>query len=105
MIPVEGLPLVAAYAGSFGAAQAERLLWRAGFGPRKGEAEALAKLGLAGAVHALTNPGRENLVGAAPAGRQGPRACPVRRVGTRPRVVARPHGAHIPPAGRAHDTH
>ena len=32
----------AAYHGSFGAAQAERLLWRAGFGPRKGEAQKLA---------------------------------------------------------------
>jgi hypothetical protein len=36
--------VVAAYEGSFGAAQAERLLWRAGFGPRKGEAEALAAI-------------------------------------------------------------
>ena len=51
------MPQVAAYKGSFGAAQAERLLWRAGFGPRKGEAEALAKLGLDGAVRALANPG------------------------------------------------
>jgi uncharacterized protein (DUF1800 family) len=58
--------LVAAHDGSFGVAQAERLLWRAGFGPRKGEAEALAKLGLRGAVHALTNPGNERLVGPAP---------------------------------------
>src|SRR6266566_6670386 len=71
MIPVEGLPLVAAYAGSFGAAQAERLLWRAGFGPRKGEAEALAKLGLDGAVRALANPGREQLVGPAPKDEKG----------------------------------
>jgi uncharacterized protein (DUF1800 family) len=57
---------VAAFAGSFDAAQAERLLWRAGFGPRKGEAEALAKLGLHGAVQALTFPDRERLVGPAP---------------------------------------
>ncbi|HEV7751103.1 MAG TPA: DUF1800 family protein, partial [Baekduia sp.] len=41
------------------------LLWRAGFGPRKGEAEALARLGLEGAVEALTNRGREKLVGPA----------------------------------------
>jgi hypothetical protein len=54
---------VAVYKGAFGAAQAERLLWRAGFGPRRGEAEALAKLGLDGAVHALTHPGNEHLVG------------------------------------------
>ena len=46
--------------------QAERLLWRAGFGPRPGEAEALAKLGLEGAVHSLLNPGLERLVGPKP---------------------------------------
>jgi uncharacterized protein (DUF1800 family) len=54
------------YRGPFGKPQAERLLWRAGFGPRKGEAESLAKLGLAGAVHELTNPGFERLVGPKP---------------------------------------
>jgi uncharacterized protein (DUF1800 family) len=52
--------------GKFGAAQAERLLWRAGFGPRPGEAHALARLGLEGAVHELTHPGRERLVGHRP---------------------------------------
>ena len=62
---------VAAYGGPFGPAQAERLLWRAGFGPRAGEAEQLARLGLAGAVHALTYPGRENLVGKAPHDEKG----------------------------------
>jgi uncharacterized protein (DUF1800 family) len=56
----------AAFAGPFKTAQAERLLWRAGFGPRKGEAEALARLGLDGAVHTLTSPDREQLVGPAP---------------------------------------
>jgi uncharacterized protein (DUF1800 family) len=65
------LPHAAAHRGSFGAAHAERLLWRAGFGPRKGEAEALAKLGLDGAVHALTNPGNEKLVGPAPKDEKG----------------------------------
>src|SRR5919205_2136814 len=54
------------YKGRFGKPQAERLLWRAGFGPRKGEAERLAKLGLEGAVHKLTNPGRERLRGPRP---------------------------------------
>jgi uncharacterized protein (DUF1800 family) len=62
---------VAAYHGKFEAAQAERLLWRAGFGPRKGEAQKLAALGLNGAVRALTNPGREELVGAAPTDEKG----------------------------------
>jgi hypothetical protein len=51
------------YRGPFGKLQAELLLWRAGFGPRRGEAERLAKLGLDGAVHALTRPGRDRLKG------------------------------------------
>ena len=54
------------YKGSFGPPQAERLLWRAGFGPRRGEVEALAKLGLEGAVHSLLYPGYEKLVGPKP---------------------------------------
>ena len=58
--------MIAAYDGTFTPARAERLLWRAGFGPRKGEAEALARKGLDGAVHALVNPDREKLVGPAP---------------------------------------
>jgi uncharacterized protein (DUF1800 family) len=62
---------VAVYDGSFGTAQAERLLWRAGFGPRKGEADALAALGLEGAVDSLVNPGRERLVGPAPHDEKG----------------------------------
>jgi uncharacterized protein (DUF1800 family) len=52
--------------GRFGPAEAERLLWRAGFGPRPGEAKKLAKKGLHGAVHSLTHPGRERLVGPNP---------------------------------------
>jgi uncharacterized protein (DUF1800 family) len=62
---------VARYDGPFGAAQAERLLWRAGFGPRKGEAEALAKLGLTRAVRSLTRPAAEKLVGPAPVDEKG----------------------------------
>jgi uncharacterized protein (DUF1800 family) len=54
------------YTGTFGVAQAERLLWRAGVGPRRGEAEKLAKLGLDGAVRSLTRPGPERLVGPTP---------------------------------------
>ena len=34
------------YRGPFGKPQAERLLWRAGFGPRPGEADRLARTGL-----------------------------------------------------------
>jgi uncharacterized protein (DUF1800 family) len=62
---------VAVYDGQFGVAQAERLLWRAGFGPRKGEAEALAQLGLEGAVRSLTRPAGEKLVGPAPTDDKG----------------------------------
>jgi uncharacterized protein (DUF1800 family) len=57
---------IAVYKGPFGREQAERLLWRAGFGPRPGEAAALAKLGLHDAVHSLTRPGAERFVGHAP---------------------------------------
>ena len=47
---------IAVYDGPFGFAQAERLLWRAGFGPRPGQAAALAALGLEKAVLSLTRP-------------------------------------------------
>ena len=47
---------IAVYDGPFGAAQAERLLWRAGFGPRPGQAAELAKLGMENAVLSLTRP-------------------------------------------------
>jgi uncharacterized protein (DUF1800 family) len=57
---------VPVYRGPFKAAQAERLLWRAGFGPKKGDAARLARLGLTGAVRSLTRPGAEKLVGPAP---------------------------------------
>jgi uncharacterized protein (DUF1800 family) len=54
------------YRGPFRRAHAERLLWRAGFGPRRGQAERFAKLGLEGAVHALTHPRSRRLAGPAP---------------------------------------
>jgi uncharacterized protein (DUF1800 family) len=57
---------VAVYAGAFGGEHAERLLWRAGFGPRPGEAAALAARGLDAAVRSLTQPGAERLVGPSP---------------------------------------
>jgi hypothetical protein len=58
-----GVPV---YRGQFDLPQAERLLWRAGFGPRPGEAKALVKLGLRDAVESLVHPGPEKLVGKAP---------------------------------------
>jgi uncharacterized protein (DUF1800 family) len=50
---------VPTYRGHFGIREAERLLWRAGFGPFPGEAEQLAKHGLRSAVRALTRPKRK----------------------------------------------
>ena len=38
------------YRGHFGPDQAERLLWRAGFGPRPGEEKRLAKKGARGVL-------------------------------------------------------
>jgi hypothetical protein len=57
---------VARHRGRFTAEHARRLLWRAGFGPRPGQAERLAARGLDGAVHALTHPRSRRLVGPAP---------------------------------------
>jgi uncharacterized protein (DUF1800 family) len=44
------------FAKPFGVAEAQRLLWRAGFGPRPGEGRALAALGLDAAVDSLLSP-------------------------------------------------
>jgi uncharacterized protein (DUF1800 family) len=54
------------YSGSFGVEQAERLLWRAGFGPRPGQAAQLAKHGMRGAVRSLTHPVSRSLQGPPP---------------------------------------
>jgi uncharacterized protein (DUF1800 family) len=64
------------FQGAFDESHAERLLWRAGFGPRPGEAEALAKLGLKGAVHQLVNPGLEKFVGPKPHDDKGHKLAP-----------------------------
>jgi uncharacterized protein (DUF1800 family) len=70
--PVQLTSPVAIYAGAFGVRQAERLLWRAGFGPSPGHAEFLAAMGLHAAVAALTRPsGGPTLTGAAPADEDG----------------------------------
>ncbi|HEV3001012.1 MAG TPA: DUF1800 domain-containing protein [Solirubrobacteraceae bacterium] len=58
---------IGVYQGAFGRRQAERLLWRAGFGPRPGDADRLAALGLRGAVESLTRPqGQATLTGPEP---------------------------------------
>ena len=59
------------YRGRFGKEQAERLLWRAGFGPCPGEAEKVARMGLHGAVRWLTHPPRRRLTGKAPRDERG----------------------------------
>jgi uncharacterized protein (DUF1800 family) len=50
----------------FSRPEAERLLWRAGFGPGRGDANALAALGLHGAVQSLLDPPAYAAVGPEP---------------------------------------
>jgi hypothetical protein len=59
-------PKIAVYRGRFGPDEAERLLWRAGFGPKPGDAQRLARKGLNRAVLSLTRPPKERLRGPAP---------------------------------------
>jgi len=70
------------FTGPFGPAQAERLLWRAGFGPRRGEELRLARKGLDGAVSWLTNPpAKDRLVGWHPVDGKGYRLSPTDKFG------------------------
>jgi uncharacterized protein (DUF1800 family) len=64
---------VPVYHGNFGAREAERLLWRAGFGPKPGEAARLARrFNLKGAVHSLTRArGKARLRGPEPVDEDG----------------------------------
>jgi uncharacterized protein (DUF1800 family) len=64
------------YTGRFAKEQAERLLWRAGFGPRRGEAASLAKQGLDDAVRSLTHPPAEKFTGPVPHDEKGRRIAP-----------------------------
>ncbi len=60
------------YGGPFGRLEATRLLNRAGFGPKPGQSEALAKKGMKAAVHSLTRPfGPAVLKGPAPVDGEG----------------------------------
>ena len=59
------------YRGPFGPDEARRLLWRAGFGPRRGQAEKLAKKGLDSAVRSLTHPRSKRLSGPSPRDEDG----------------------------------
>ena len=85
------------YTGPFGPAQAERLLWRAGFGPRPGEDRTLAATGPRRRRRSLSSrPART----ASSASRRTSTATalPARQVRPRPPLVARPDGAHEPAA-------
>jgi uncharacterized protein (DUF1800 family) len=62
---------VPVYRGTFGRKQAERLLWRAGFGPRPGEAARVARKGLKRAVDDLVYPPRARMTGRAPTDEDG----------------------------------
>jgi uncharacterized protein (DUF1800 family) len=75
------MPPIAEYRGPFGKQQAERLLWRAGFGAKAGEAEALAKLGFKHGVHALTRPAPYVLNGPAPTSDKGRPLAPAAVIG------------------------
>jgi hypothetical protein len=71
-------PDLPVYDGAFGVREAQRLLWRAGFGPRPGEAEALAARGVVAAVRSLTRPsGTATLSGAEPVLQDGSPIAPV----------------------------
>ncbi|HEY3434072.1 MAG TPA: DUF1800 family protein, partial [Solirubrobacterales bacterium] len=70
--PVPDVRPPGAYQGSFGTAEAVRLLQRAGFGPVPGQAEQFSSLGLMGAVQSLTRPvGSAQLHGPAPRDDEG----------------------------------
>ena len=60
------MAVVPRYTGPFGAQQAERLLWRAGFGGTRGQAKKLAEKGLGKAVRSLTRPTDTGLKGPRP---------------------------------------
>ncbi|HET9157644.1 MAG TPA: DUF1800 domain-containing protein, partial [Myxococcaceae bacterium] len=66
------------YSGPFGRVQAKRLLDRAGFGPKPGQAVDLAGKGLQAAVYSLTRPsGSANLIGPDPVDEDGVPIAPI----------------------------
>ena len=91
------------YGRDLGNAQLKRLLWRAGFGPKPGDVDALSGKPLQDVVHSLTRPSGSATLDRARAGRQRRAARARRLLGRRPPVVARPDGALGPAARRAHD--
>lgn len=67
---------VPVYRGDFSEKEATRLLWRAGFGPKPGEAKRFARKGLNGAVKRLLDPPKARLVGPRPVDQNGDRIAP-----------------------------
>jgi uncharacterized protein (DUF1800 family) len=67
---------VPVYRGKFGYEQAERLLWRAGTGPRPGEIEKFAQMNLREAVYTLTRPKPTMLYGPGPVDEEGTKITP-----------------------------
>lgn len=69
---------IAVYNGPFGHAEATKLMYRAGFGPRPGEADALAAKGMEAAILSLTRPtGAAMLNGPEPVDKAGQPLDPV----------------------------
>ena len=95
--------LVEVYEGPFGEAQAERLLWRAGFGPRPGEAGSTCLEGPRRRGRLAAGPRPRTARRAASPRRQGACAPPLRRLGAGSRLVARPDGPDLSSPRRAHD--
>jgi hypothetical protein len=63
---------IAKYSGTFGRAEATRLLYRAGFGPKPGDVDAFVSMGMEDAILSLTRPsGEATLVGPAPTDKNG----------------------------------
>ena len=91
---------IAVYQGAFGSRQAERLAWRAGFGPRPGQAAQLAAMDLEAAVMSFTRPAGPGAARRPGAAQRRQPDQPGDRRG-RVRLLARPHGALAPPARRA----
>ena len=93
---------VPAHEATLALGDAHRLLWRAGFGPVPGQAQALVGQSVQQVVYGLTRPSGEAGAQRARARRRTRRtARPRRRLGPGPLLVARPHDPHQPAARRA----
>ena len=105
-MPGEGVRLSGRWQGSppsggrSGVAQAERLLWRAGFGPRDGEAESLARLGSTAPSMRSPTPVASDSPGTLPTTRRDGRAGSAARACTGGRRPRRSRRRGVPPPPR-----